>query len=268
MRKSELKSKEDRVKQLTDLISFIEEKIAKAPHGGLRISKSNGKVQYYLITDKGDPRGKYIRKENMKVASRLAKRDLYERTLKEAKREKRALDSYLRAMKGTPPEEVYDNLIDARKALVTPIILSDKEFARRWQEEEYQGNPYHPEEKIYETKRGDMVRSKSEAMIANMYFDLGIPYKYEYPLKLKNGQTKYPDFTTLEVSKRKVIYHEHMGLLENEEYRKANLLKISEYAKSGINLLNNLFITFETEYEPFNLQTIKKAIVSFFFDEE
>lgn len=114
MRKSELRSKENRVKDLSNLISLLEDKMAKAPHGGLRVSKSNGKVQYYLISEKGDARGKYIRKDNLKCAVRLAKRDYYERTLKEAKRERKALEKYIRGMKGTSPEEVYDNPIGNR----------------------------------------------------------------------------------------------------------------------------------------------------------
>ena len=50
---------------------------------------------------------------------------------------------------------------------------------------------------VYETKKNELVRTKSEMMLADMYYELGIPYRYEAQLLLKNGKKKYPDFTLL-----------------------------------------------------------------------
>lgn len=248
---------EKRLKLLEKVINQIEGCILNFPGGNLRVSKSGKKIQYYYVTQKGDRHGKYIRKKDRQLAVTLAKRDYYREVLKAAKHEKEITEYYMKEMYGMFPEDVYAEMIENRRMLVNPILLSDDEYEREWLNEEYDGNPYHPEEKVYTTKRGDMVRSKSEAMIADMYFDMGIPYRYEYPLKLYNGTVRYPDFTVLKLPERKVIYHEHMGILEDDEYRKRNLIKISDYSKTGINLGDNLIITYETEYLPFDQKTIR-----------
>ena len=48
---------------------------------------------------------------------------------------------------------------------------------------------------IHRTERGDLVRSKSELVIADKLHARGIDYAYEQPLVLPNGRTRYPDFT-------------------------------------------------------------------------
>ena len=53
----------------------------------------------------------------------------------------------------------------------------------------------NPEQKIFYTKKGEYVRSKSEKILADMFYDLNIPYEYECQLILRNGYEYYPDFT-------------------------------------------------------------------------
>ena len=93
-----------------------------------------------------------------------------------------------------------------------------------------------------------------------MYYELGIPYRYEAELRLKNEKRKYPDFTLLNIKTRKVIYHEHLGLMDNEEYRKMNYAKLDEYQKSGIYMGKNLIITYEGEGCYLNIKDIKRMV--------
>nr|MCR4744743.1 hypothetical protein [Lachnospiraceae bacterium] len=121
-------------------------------------------------------------------------------------------------------------------------------------------NPFMTEEKKYETKKGDKVRSKSEAILADIFYELGIPYRYEEQIRLKDGKNKYPDFTLLNIKSREEIYLEHMGLLDDEEYRKSNFKKLDEYRKNGIYLGKNLLITYESEESPLDIKGIRKMI--------
>jgi hypothetical protein len=97
-----------------------------------------------------------------------------------------------------------------------------------------------------------------------MYYELGIPYRYECALKLPNGKIKYPDFTLLDTKRRRLIYHEHMGLMEEDRYRKDNLSKVNEYRKNGIFIGKNLVLTFEGPGYPFNIADIKKSTEEIF----
>lgn len=204
-------SYKERLQELNKLIKVCESKKSKFPQGFLRVDRNGNAIKYYIVTAPGDTHGKYIRKDNRELAKKLAEKDYCEQVLKEAYREREAINCFIKQMSGVSPEDVYANLNNYRKPLVSPVVLSDEEFAARWENEEYEGNPFHPEEKVYETKKGELVRSKSEAFIADMYYEMGIPYKYEYPVELSDGRKKYPDFTFLRERDRKVFYHEHMG---------------------------------------------------------
>ena len=154
---------------------------------------------------------------------------------------------YLSRHKAEDLERVFTELNRYRKELVSPIIMTEEMFVKQWENEKYKTNSYCPEEKVYITKKGDYVRSKSEVLLADMYYELGIPYRYEAQLCLKNGKKKYPDFTLLKASTKEIIYHEHMGLMDNDEYRRANFEKLDEYRRNGIYLGKNLIITYETK---------------------
>jgi len=79
-------------------------------------------------------------------------------------------------------------------------------------------------------------------------------------LNLKNGQYKYPDFTILDVRKREIIYHEHLGLMDKREYMNNSIRKLNQYADNGILQGRNLIVTYETEEIPFNPKSFKKMI--------
>jgi hypothetical protein len=48
---------------------------------------------------------------------------------------------------------------------------------------------------IHRTDRGEMVRSKSELLIANKLHERRIDYVYEQPLSVSQSRTRVPDFT-------------------------------------------------------------------------
>lgn len=210
MYKQELLKKKQ---ELLNLIMKLEDDNKSKQEGRLRIMVDGNKVKYFHITEHNDTKGKYIKKKDMELAAKLAKTDYNEKLLKEARLELKTIEHFLDSYNPDNLGEIYASMHPERQKLVMPIAVTDKEYVRRWISAPYESNPFRKEELRYETVRGDMVRTKSEAMIANMYYELGIPYKYEYPVKVKSGAIKYPDFVLLNVHTREEIYHEHMGLL-------------------------------------------------------
>lgn len=249
---------------LKDLMREIDSQLIASPQGNLRVSKIKGIPRYYHMTKPGDTQGKYIQKKNKNLACQLAQKDYLQKLYREAARELESINIYLTNHKETDLENIYDGLNQYRKEIVTPLVITDEMYAEQWLKEPYQTNPYYLEEKVYPTKRDEMVRSKSEVMLADMYYELGIPYRYEAELRLKNGKRKYPDFTLFNTRTREVIYHEHLGLMDNEEYRQANFNKLDEYRRSGIYLGKNLIITYEGEGCYLNIKEIKQMIKQMF----
>lgn len=246
-----------RKKYLQNLLDEIESKKETFPEGTLRVSKINGIPRYYHMTSKGDTKGKYILKEDYDLAKQLAQKDYEKKVYQRAKTELEDIEQFLNKHKNENPESVYEELKRYRKELVTPIIIPNEMYARQWEEEEFVTNPYYQEEKVYPTKKNELVRSKSEVMIADMYHELGIPYRYEAKLQLNNGKIKYPDFTLLNIRTKEIIYHEHLGLMDDENYRKTNLIKLDEYRRNGIYFGKNLIITYEAEGCYLNIREIR-----------
>ena len=88
---------------------------------------------------------------------------------------------------------------------------------------------------IHRTKRGDLVRSKSEVIIANELLAQGIDrYEYEAPLELSNGETRYPDFTIVDDDTGESYYWEHLGLLHRPDYKKRWERKLALYRDADI----------------------------------
>ena len=87
---------------------------------------------------------------------------------------------------------------------------------------------------IHRTERGTLVRSKSELVIADKLYSRGIDYTYEQRLVLGSGKVRYPDFTIEDHASGMVFYWEHLGLLNDSNYRARWKRKRKEYVASGI----------------------------------
>ena len=87
---------------------------------------------------------------------------------------------------------------------------------------------------IHRTERGDLVRSKSELVIADKLHARGIDYAYEQPLVLPNGRIRYPDFTIADHARGVSFYWEHLGMLDDPRYRARWEGKRTEYLRCGI----------------------------------
>ena len=144
--------------------------------------------------------------------------------------------------------------------MVVPYYVPDDVFLENWL------SKWHCERNTFEkkgnilTERGEQVRSKSEKIIADIFYDLGIEYKYECPLKLKGYGTVYPDFTILRKRDGKEIYWEHDGRMDDPKYAEKAVRKINSYTANGYFLGYNLIVSFESSVEVLNDRIIKKMI--------
>ena len=86
---------------------------------------------------------------------------------------------------------------------------------------------------IHRTARGEMVRSKSEVIIADRLAACGVDYIYEHPLAIE-GVTKYPDFTIEDIESGSAFYWEHCGMLHVSSYRRRWEEKLAWYKANGI----------------------------------
>jgi ATP-dependent exoDNAse (exonuclease V) alpha subunit len=71
---------------------------------------------------------------------------------------------------------------------------------------------------VHRTGNDEMVRSKSEVIVANVLKNLEIAYAYEQDLIMPDGSWRSPDFTITRAGKPPV-YWEHLGMLDKAGYR-------------------------------------------------
>lgn len=252
-----------RLEQLQKAIKFAEKEQKTFPAGRLRVSKNPRQTRYYIVTDSTDKTGEYLPKTAQATIKNLAQKGYNKLFLKAAYSEQKALKEFLLKY-NCSPEDIYNNLIPERKKLVIPYISTNDLIAKEWQSKIFKPNPYKPEHKIHDTKRGEKVRSKSEAFIADTLYEFGIPYRYEYPVKMFNGEIKYPDFTILKVKTREIIYFEHFGKMGDEGYRIDTMEKMDLYRASGIYPGKNLIFTYETEDNPLDIKGMRKMLHELF----
>ncbi len=267
---------EKRLAELQNLLFTKKKSYEKAPQGRIRISQNSGHPEYYLVTERGSLRGKYLPHSQKTLARQLAQKDYDARLIKLLQKEISALQNYMKqTSNGRAIPELYDSLCPARRSLITPAILTNEQYAARWQDVSWTGRPFAPDAPYICTAHGERVRSKSEVIIADTLFRYNIPYRYEFPLTLKrinpddirrdfgSSITLYPDFLCLNTRTRTEFYWEHFGLMDDPAYSNNAAGKLRLYTENGILAGRNLIITMETQTEPPSIKALEKLIEEF-----
>lgn len=253
-----------RKEELLKIKKEKEKSLENVPPGFLRICSARKTPQYYQRTNPKDKIGTYIPQKDFNLARDLAQKDYDQKIIRSIDEEIQAINKYLSSLPKIKMEEVYGRLHPGRQKLITPIRETDEQYIKKWEEIEYFGKEIDDTVPLLLTERGERVRSKSEMIIADILSREGIPYRYECPLLLKDFGRVYPDFTTLNIKKRKEIYWEHLGMMDEPAYVEAALCKLEAYKKNGIVLGGNLIVTWETKKYPINQGKIKKTIKEYF----
>ena len=266
-------------KRLTVLNIALEQKrkeLKALPEGHLRIAQTAHKPQYYHYIEPKDFKGVFIPRTNNEFARKLAQKDYDLKVVKLLENEVNAINRCLRQIcrdnrrsaansyNATKLGDLYDKMCPARQRLVTPVTLTAAQYTEQWLSVTWQGRPFSPDTPIHTTVSGIQVRSKSEVLIADALTRNNIPFRYEYPLKLRRPSgdfaTIHPDFLCLNVAKRTEFYWEHFGLMDDPAYSNNAAGKLRLYTENGILAGRNLIITMETQNEPLTTRLVEKII--------
>ena len=152
-------------------MDYIDRYIKNAPKGCLKTQKKSGKTYFYhQYIDPQTTREirKYIKKENNILAKNLAQKGYFVHLKSVLLKNLHALQEFETKFDDESVDKIYDELDECKKSLISPISISVKEKIKQWNSEEYEQNNNYPEMLKYETDKGELVRSKSELIIANM----------------------------------------------------------------------------------------------------
>ncbi len=250
--------------------------ISKSPYmkakGNLVCKRQRDVTRLYCMTN--DKKQRYLGAKDRNEIIRLATKSYVTKLDKAAELEKSQIDRCIEVLESKTADGidkadtdlVYGNLPDYIRSNTRPSDLTDDGFAERWQKVKSDGKWKKKTDNVYETPRGEKVRSKSEWIIASMLDKAGVPYRYEeaVPLNEYFGVFLHPDFTVLNKRTRKVYYWEHFGAMNNNDYIENNFMpKMREYYNFGFLPGDKLLVTFESGGHPIDTTDVKRIIENF-----
>ena len=247
--------------RLEHQINLLKNQLDSLPEGKLICSQNQGYSKWY----QSDGHEKtYIPKKNRDLAEQLAVKKYLSLQIKELLHEKNAIQLYLnhhsrnqgQAQQLLASDSAYHDLLAGH------FTQFSQELAE-WMSSPYQHNPLHPEQLIHKSVSGNMVRSKSEAIIDMFLYTNHIPFRYECALQL-GEVTIYPDFTIRHPKTGEIYYWEHFGLIDYPEYSQKSYSKLHLYSKHQIFPSINLITTFETKDYPLSTDLVEKIIKYYF----
>ena len=286
------------IRSLLDYLNHLNDTVGQDDSDEyLALKRVRGTTRFFIRSKDG--RCAYLSTSKRDEISRLAHKSYLRELKKAAKNEIAQLEKCLNILdsgkKGISySHEVYYALPDSLKPFVTPLSLSDDDYASRWQE----GNLVVKRKRIhaeddyhkYKTMRGDYVGSKSEAIIADRLFANDIPYHYEVAFTPEaetdssrpvfddygrlvgyegigfdphDRNTIHPDFYVLNKRTRKAYYWEHLGKLNDQKYCTENLNRLVRIIDAGYTIGEEILITHEDSYNPLRLESIDEIIENY-----
>ncbi len=228
----------------------------------IQSSMNRGYEQFYCV-DRARNTRKYLKISDLVKYSGLIQRDYdikVNKKLVKMQKKLARIAKDLREIDLSEIKAIYNKQAKAKKPYITPIIPSDEDFIARWYEENKGAQNTFPIEGNIYTERGEHVRSKSEKILADLFYKYDIPYVYEPKIKMNNGHMACPDFALLNKETRQTIYWEHLGLINQDEYAVKNLEKLHEYEESSLILGENLLISMESTKNGLNTKLVEMQI--------
>ena len=167
-------SLEQKIASLNSELAKITKELSKAPNGSLNAVKTSNGFKYFQIEkDHGNVKRTYIKKENIELATALAKKRYNKVRKHEIENE---IASIKQKMDRTPKISSTDLLYNVPgysnllQALLNPNYIKQQ----KWLSQPYIHNDKHQETLRFKTSAGITVRSKSETLIVRGLSDYNI----------------------------------------------------------------------------------------------
>lgn len=201
----------------------------------------------------------YLPKSEAKLAGQLAMRRYLESVEQDLSNEEKAIDAFVTCIDRNGHNAEKCHAATGMAELIDPEIQKSRAELDAWQNDDYEHSTSFPKDLTVQTIGGFCVRSKSEALIANLLIERGIPFRYEW-VQVIDGKTCAPDFTILHPVKREIVIWEHFGLMNSADYQAEYRAKLSHYILAGYLPYYNLITTYERSEKPFSVDTANRIV--------
>ena len=214
--------------------------------GTIYPTQKDGNVKWYVWKN---GRREYLSKKNDKEIRILVNKKYLELYLKDTINELRLLETNRKTREKYKTDYAQKMLMQKHYSSIL-LAVDEKENEK--------SQVPNPETLKFYTKMGIIVRSKSEVIIATALYDNNIKFEYEKAIKISDV-IYYPDFT-VEKKNGDIILWEHLGLIDNPDYRNKAYRKILKYNENGYYQGKNLILTYETAESPLDPLDVEHEI--------
>lgn len=258
------KTLEIQLSKVGKAIRQLEKSLKETPGGKIVCKKIRGKNRFYLTYD--NKPDEYLGQEKIDTIKALAQKRYDETLLKAVKNEEDILSNAFLKLSHSKKAKAMEKFPQDLKPFISLNPITNEGYIQEWEKtHHYVLKEQYKYNEPYQTLKGDLVKSKSELIIADRLFLKGVPYHYEERLYLNGGATyRLPDFTILHPYTLELYYWEHFGGMDKEDYRLETKNKIELYALNGIIQGKNLISTFEIASSPLNTWYVDKLIEMYF----
>jgi hypothetical protein len=203
---------------------------------------------YYGARKKGDKKTRYLGDESKPEIQLIRESRYLSKSIQTIEHDIALLENFLKKYESVSFGSINNRLPKSYRSKTLRSELRSK-AARKWKEksEAYKATfePFRPEELTQPTIDGNMVRSKSEALIYNFLLEAGYTFVYELPLKGLH-RTFYPDFTILsEIDYKTEIRIEHQGMYDKNDYRDRSEAREYDYWSNDLLPGRDVYFTFD-----------------------
>lgn len=161
-------------------------------------------------------------------------------------------------LSGLDPAIQKEIVFQKQKEFLLPDDPAAVEALLEWVKAPYPKNPNYPQFLKHRTSTGELVRTKSEALVYEKLKEYKLAYRYENQL-MAGDIAIYPDFT-IRRTDGKIFYWEHAGRCDLQRYRDDLIWKIRAYESIGIGQWDNLIISFDVEDGRIDMREVESQI--------
>lgn len=230
----------------------------------VRAAKHGKTFQYFLRSSVHDKTGKYVKTKDLHLVKPIIQAEYEKKAIASVNKELKLLKNLINFYEQNKSiEDIFTNFPEGKQAMTEPVVETSEQFLNKWMNKKYTPLPFKDDDPEYFSKKDERMRSKSELLISGIMIDLGIHYVYEMPLKLKNGITIHPDFTIIDAKNGRILYYEHFGLMDNENYVNNAISKILEYQACGYYLGESLLVSFESSQMHLDTKAVQRMLEHF-----
>lgn len=234
------------LRELEERKRRLETELKTAPPGALNIRTQNGKNYYSVRYPKTGNRKKVYRKGisgDKQLIRALVRKKYLEQAIEGTQKDIQIIRKALSGYVDTNEESVMMGYLE-RYPELRAHIYGGRQSDREWASDYTPAYGLHGENLKSTSANGIKMRSRGEIIIAGRLDYYHIPYRYEDQYKHPDLD-RVPDFKIRRPRDGKIIYWEHFGLVNDDEYMKGTGLKLTEYEVNGIVPWDNLIITYD-----------------------